>query len=1017
LGLTDSLSSARTSKGYALLSGNNFPKDFVVPGGTDDPHATFWSSLRNLDAQVIALGQDDLLRAILPARYLDDAPAPDPFSKKLAFFRDGVSTYHFLASNAFIRTHRVGTNSIHSRGYDLMIDPDQTVAWTTKQLTVQLPVHVPPQGKYHVKVAGKDVDDKELKLKNQTLAFPVTLNPDADCAIEITVTWEDAPGEMLAFKLKVDRALTPWKNSGESDVLRDAPIAVLSGSGPQLIVVSLIDPGIVSLLEAGRWSRQADGVTETLVLLPADDTAQAILRRTANSQVVPVLLSDLSDTVNLKVLRLSSRWRIISVNPDSAVLGCNSGSTGCARDRTRPYSFGNYAILDAHSSRAQVWVRPEWLGETLIRISGTISGDQTWDHPVASLNVVRGFVRARGEPNITATETMQIFASATGELRRIMVPPQQRAAPPQQRAAPLQQRAAPHWWDTSKNVAVVLMEAMRQQTHSEVALSDLKMIDDDVVEELHNEAGYGLISDVSYPQLMDIFWRHDAYARTFIKGSDLADLIGKIAQLPIIDDDGGYCLRGLRTGDDEIGCDVPQKVDPLALRVNGRFLDPSLIYSLAVPQGLGQKLGLGDHKTVRTEMITGIYRFISSGGLDRIGASLATVRIGSAKPPVTTPRTVRAPQSFVPDVGGAGPDPPAPPTWKNPYENHWLGMIYVPPASIEVGGQNYKVPSQSNGTPDISGFTTIPNVGEKVTHKFKFNMVGEFHVVPIDLPWASLDLVSKANLNRLDTYPATSTGVKQIAYTPDLWTNGVAMRSRWISDRFNRFLSEVRAPAIRVEPFVGYFDDSSIFHFDNLYQSSAKDSKTNLPLHTLGEQDRKPNYLYLGAGTALGDIKLRKYLTLKKTAYEHDSGMNYTAPKDLRIGTSIYTMDQVRRCGVQKLIDGGSGCPAALINDDLTIRYLYAQQRQARQQLATSIEFAYGEGAAKRTFTVDLKANRWGAGANGYTPLDPLWTSEINLKAGVPVGAGIIVGPYFRYYFVKAFAHPAASSRVGTVSP
>src|SRR6516164_1525338 len=67
LGLTDSLSSARTSKGYALLSGNNFPKDFVVPGGTDDPHATFWSSLRNLDAQVIALGQDDLLRAILPA--------------------------------------------------------------------------------------------------------------------------------------------------------------------------------------------------------------------------------------------------------------------------------------------------------------------------------------------------------------------------------------------------------------------------------------------------------------------------------------------------------------------------------------------------------------------------------------------------------------------------------------------------------------------------------------------------------------------------------------------------------------------------------------------------------------------------------------------------------------------------------------------------------------------------------------------------------------------------------------
>jgi len=96
-----------------------------------------------------------------------------------------------------------------------------------------------------------------------------------------------------------------------------------------------------------------------------------------------------------------------------------------------------------------------------------------------------------------------------------------------------------------------------------------------------------------------------------------------------------------------------------------------------------------------------------------------------------------------PNSGGASPPPPATASeqhagslwqgvvdpaaikWKpNLFERRVLSMIYIPPASVEVGGQDYQVPLQGAGkTPDTSGFALIPNGSEKVTHTFKFNMV------------------------------------------------------------------------------------------------------------------------------------------------------------------------------------------------------------------------------------------------------------------------------------------------------
>jgi hypothetical protein len=103
------------------------------------------------------------------------------------------------------------------------------------------------------------------------------------------------------------------------------------------------------------------------------------------------------------------------------------------------------------------------------------------------------------------------------------------------------------------------------------------------------------------------------------------------------------------------------------------------------------------------------------------------------------------------------------------------------------------------------------------------------------------------------------------------------------------------------------------------------------------------------------------------------------------------------------------------VTQNSRVAYIYAEQRQSRQHFGSSLEFASGSGAVKRTFTVELKADRWGAARGGRTPLDPLWSTEVTLKSALPLPYGITIGPYFRLLTVKAFGAPGkyTSDRYG----
>ena len=126
--------------------------------------------------------------------------------------------------------------------------------------------------------------------------------------------------------------------------------------------------------------------------------------------------------------------------------------------------------------------------------------------------------------------------------------------------------------------------------------------------------------------------------------------------------------------------------------------------------------------------------------------------------------------------------------------------------------------------------------------------------MPLDHPLVTLDFVSRANLNRLDTYPTTAVGVKQIAYSPDASTNGVYLRLREHSDQTSR-LSRLwgGSGALRIEPFAGFFDQTSIYHYDGFFQTKEKDpSDANKPRYTFEELDRKPNDFVRRRGSGAG---------------------------------------------------------------------------------------------------------------------------------------------------------------------
>src|SRR5205809_7756238 len=82
-------------------------------------------------------------------------------------------------------------------------------------------------------------------------------------------------------------------------------------------------------------------------------------------------------------------------------------------------------------------------------------------------------------------------------------------------------------------------------------------------------------------------------------------------------------------------------------------------------------------------------------------------------------------------------------------------------------------------------------------------------LIAIDLRAINLDIFSRVNLNRLETFPNSPTGFTQFSYTPDQWTNGAALRSKVLTDALTKLSAAIgrrlipvnKRPSLRLEPF------------------------------------------------------------------------------------------------------------------------------------------------------------------------------------------------------------------------
>jgi hypothetical protein len=983
---------------YVLLTANNFPKDVTLEGPRE-----FWTGLANLKADVVALGQDDFLRAMIPAQF--DQPGSQNASEERPGFTQAwaarlekwASTRHFLASNAALRKRRKGMNQVHHRNYFLNnISADESQPWTTTSLSID----VPPGDRPTLSITDQDTNcvpsapGKPENPKLDTFTCSVHLQPDK--------RYEVKKGDEVLFQFTTDAVLTPWANTAG---LSQLPAALLTGKGTSLLVMAMVDPSARSLLGADHWKfkdSSGSGAETELVFLPPKDVAAAIfaVADASSLSALPVLLGDLSDAESLKLTSANRRWRVVAFYPETKMLGRTSADDVCK-------TYNSYSRINSEQGYdSQAWVRPEWIGETLIKVAGAVREGampsfRTLD---VSSDDIQGDQRPAGQTRADGKVGYPSY------VKRASLDPYE------------DEWTEQSWWNTQGGVALRLMEAMSSELSAEIAIVDENMIDQDVTDSMSVRK---LL--LTRKELAEVLWRHDVYVKAPRLGSELVAMLQSIAALPVTDG-SGFCVLGVeqrklgRKKDTPLGCGIPATLDPMQVRVNGKFLDLNRHYWVAMPQSLAETLKVNvPFKNHGIDVLRHFDRYLmkhkplskpgESSSAERSSPEPSPAMPSSGPSEIASPPLPEAPQYRPPASASA-----------KPYAWRWHGILQAPPIAVEFYRQTYHVPIPGK---DPSSFTLIPSAGEQVQHQLKFTLAGEVHFIPVELLGITLDLVSKVNLSRTDTVDDTDTRILNRTLSPDRWTNGGSITSSGMTNSLTSRLERVARFPIRLEPYVGAFQESSFFHVHYIYKTTrttqacpnGTDQQCNL---YVTEDDRKPDYRFLEGGLRFGDLKKKlgsNSLTIKGGSYAFDLGRNYAAISGVRVASREFPIEQVRFCSFKDLL--GNKCPVPgssdkfnvdPLPDNSRIDLVYFHRPETRHQLTGGIQFLNGtETTTQKSISLDVVWRRWIRSGDEF--FEPLWSQEFNLKSAVPLGrTGISVGPYARLLRVRVVGQPGIFS-------
>ena len=604
--------------GTARLLRDKPKGDLVIVTGNNQaptparPPTGYWDELLKANPDVVALAEEDFARSMR---------APNGSAKAILTLVDTNPNIPFLVSNVAIRMTEAGLNRVEfaADGYGIHGDVDTTIGWFDA-IKLHHPSGASPTANLeefgHDKpaptVVGQPVQLAEVKAgkdgEDGTVTFPSGLRPSRWYRLTIS----EAGAQKLALVFRTDAALTPrTEYAGEKNKEAFSGFPVMATEGSSVLVIPLINPDARAEARSASWEWTDRGSKSyELVFTDPVKTLEAFRKRALLEDEKPedsppaaegavkkesppppppviVLVSHLTDEQTLELLQKSPDVRFAILSPETTLLGRAAKQETIEKTR---YSgdLGFSGVMDSMNSQTtRVVVRPEWFGETTFFIDATLSfaeGAWSMSVPKVKMRVTPGAALAAVADRLTVNYFADYKASDEAPVERLLL-----ASKPHYRYcefnAPGPCANFRRLWSTTEEITATVGDAIRRATLSDISIVPKWIVDPDYgvfVERLVKVRGTDWISQYVLERLL---YTSPRMVRAYVKGDALIETLSKAVK-----EDEESCVSG-------IGATCPTTIDkdhPERFEVNGRVLNPHLVYRIALPDSLAETLKL-DH--------------------------------------------------------------------------------------------------------------------------------------------------------------------------------------------------------------------------------------------------------------------------------------------------------------------------------------------------------------------------------------------------------------------------------------
>ena len=613
----------REHRGSAVLlvAGNNFSHDFasrvLARPEPNDRLDEFWRRLAAAKPDVVALSGDDFHRVLRPlnadsktgrraarGRTWRGAPA---FAEWVAWGARRHDRLPLLASNAVIKLHGEGLNTIRAGDVTLEIPEVESIPWVST-LTFVHPCRrtsiLRDRDNYRITAHGAAMSH-EITVKGAVVKRDA--DPDADeledpCHSEVGLGAPLRPGAKYGIDIAGVGRFTLWTHQALTPLSGGLPMATTRIDGLPVAITALVDPAVKATLppESWQWGNERTQSStpghlerggpdrfEIDFLKPAE--AIAMLRALSvapdsSETALQVLVSALPEPATSEVLATYPEFRVIVLDPDSELLG--RASTGKKGELSG--DLGTTAVVDrAQPLSTKIVMRPEWIGEVAVSAKARVSAAAR----VMELQSPR--VKATLVPGAALCPTVSRegvrYTAQLGD-ERVELPggvkdrPWFDPYPSLAHEQPFDDRceAQGNLWTDGDEFVSLILDTMRRKARAELALVPAQVVDADVMEWIGSHAKRNEpVNWLSRFILERAVYRSERFTRVIVKGRDLVATVNDII------DDGSFCLAGF--GNKSCGT---KELDAEHLQVNERVVRDWQYYGVAVPVGVALEHGL-----------------------------------------------------------------------------------------------------------------------------------------------------------------------------------------------------------------------------------------------------------------------------------------------------------------------------------------------------------------------------------------------------------------------------------------